>query len=141
MKRDFNNDSDGGNFFYDDITGPNGPSFISSPLDSDDKLDSDDFCGMSDTFFALMTMDKPFGILFSTERIERFLKARGYTLADRYFSHIGDDVKVAIKLKDGESVNTAIADTPEDAAKYHIRAIFSSEVQEILLKWLLKIGK
>ena len=40
MKRDFNNDSDGGNFFYDDITGPNGPSFISSPLDSDDKLES-----------------------------------------------------------------------------------------------------
>ena len=74
--------------------------------------------------------------LDTNEKIEKFLKARGYNIFDKYFSHIDDSIKIAIKGDDPDIV----PDTPEGAKK-HIRAVFAEEVQDILLKWLLKIGK
>ena len=136
-KLENNNDE---NYFF---SGLGGGGKIPTPPDDSDGMYEDDFddmpdeaCWMFDTISALMAMDKPFGIIFDIPKIEKFLKARGYTIGDKYFSHINDSLKVAIK-GDPDS----IPDTHEGARDHHIRYVFANEVQEILLKWLLKIGK
>ena len=141
MRGKLENNNDENYFFNSGGIGGGGriPTPINNPEDSDDYEDFDDMpdeaCWMFDTISALMAMDKPFGIIFDIDKIEKFLTARGYTVADKYFSHINDSLKVATKGNPDD-----IPDTPE-GAKYHIRAAFANEVQDILIKWLLKIGK
>lgn len=137
-KLDNNNEE---NYFFN--SGLGGGSIPVPPDDPDDSEGYDDYddipneaCWMFDTISALMAMDKPFGIIFDVPKIEKFLKARGYNIFDKYFSHIDDSIKIAIKGDDPDIV----PDTPEGTKK-HIRAVFAEEVQDILLKWLLKIGK
>lgn len=141
MRGKLDNNNEENYFFNSSLGGGSIPVPPDNPDDSEGYDDYDDdipneACWMFDTISALMAMDKPFGIIFDVPKIEKFLKARGYNIFDKYFSHINDSIKVAIKGDDPDIV----PDTPEGAKK-HIRAVFAEEVQDILLKWLLKIGK
>lgn len=138
-KLENNNDE---NYFFNSELGGVGKIPTTPPDDpGDDGYDDfddmpDEACWMFDTISALMAMDKPFGFIFDIDKIEKFLEARGYTIGDKYFSHINDSLKVAIK---GDP--DTIQDSTDDARDYHIRHVFANEVQDIILKWLLKIGK
>lgn len=132
-------------FFNSEITGPSGKGPI-PPIDapiSDDEYDDDDeefddipeACYMFDAISTMISIDKPFGMLFDVDKIEKFLVSRGYKIADKFFSHINGSIRIA--TKDDPS---SVEDSPE-GAKNHVRAVFSNEVQDIILKWLLKIGK
>jgi len=143
MRRKVDKNSKNDYFFNSEITGSRGS--FDPPIDDieDDIIDDDDFddgapepCYMFDAISTILAMDKPFGMLFDIDKIEKFLIARGYKIVDKYFSHINDSVKIAVKTEDPNT----IPDSPE-GAKYHIRAAFSSEIQDILLKWLLKVSK
>ena len=144
MRRKIDKNNDKNYFFNREITGVGGGD-IDLPIDDEFSYDEDDGdddmgddfepCYMFNAISAIMAMDKPFGILFDIDKIEKFLISRGYKIADKYFSHINDSIKVATK-DDPDN----IPDSTE-GARYHIRAVFASEVQDIILKWLLKIGK
>jgi len=146
MRGKLDNNDNENYFFNSDLGGGGKNKYPTPPFDPDDDPDFDpDFdndevsgeaCWMFDTISALVAMDKPFGMLFDMPKIEKFLKARGYFIHDKYFSHINDSIKIAIKSDDPDTV----PDTQE-GSKLHVRAVFAEEVQEIILKWLLKIGK
>ena len=145
MRRKIDKNNDKNYFFNREITGVSSGDGdgIDLPIDDefsyddeDDGVDNDlEPCYMFNAISAIMAMDKPFGILFDIDKIEKFLISRGYKIVDKYFSHINDSIKVATK-DDPDN----IPDSTE-GARYHIRAVFANEVQDILLKWLLKIGK
>ena len=139
MRGKLENNNDENYFFNSELGGGRIPPMDDPELPEDyDEYDDmpDEACWMFDTISALISMDKPFGIIFDIPKIEKFLEARGYTIGDKYFSHINDSLKVAIK-GDPDS----IPDSHEGARDHHIRYIFANEVQDIILKWLLKIGK
>ena len=139
MRGKLENNNDENYFFNSGLGGGRIPPTDDPELPEDyDEYDDmpDEACWMFDTISALISMDKPFGIIFDIPKIEKFLEARGYTIGDKYFSHINDSLKVAIK-GDPDS----IPDSHEGARDHHIRYIFANEVQDIILKWLLKIGK
>lgn len=149
MRRKYNSDDKGDYFFNNEITGGKKPPIppLPPPPDDDIAMDDDDYddddfdiddmepCWMFETISALVTMDKPFGILFNIEKVKKFLELRGYVVGEKHFSHIGDDVVVAIKGGDLADIK----DTPEDAAKNHIRKVFNEEIQDILLNWLNRL--
>ena len=102
--------------------------FGDEDFDPQDILDS---CHMSGLFINMLQMPKPFGFLMPQDKMESFLKERGYKIIKRG----GDEGKeYSVAVKPG---STSI---PEDNYS-NIREVFDGEVQEILLKWLLKIGK
>lgn len=100
----------------------------------DDEFDPQDLfdsCHMSGIFADMLRMPKPFGFFMPQEKMEIFLKERGYKIIKR---SAGDGEEVSTAVKPG---STSI---PEDGYS-NIREIFDGEVQDILLKWLLKVGK
>ena len=125
-------------FFNSDIIKPGKPVDNDLPIDADDIFDDfevPETCYMFDAISSLIAIDKPFGMLFSSEKVEKFLVSRGYQIVDKYFSHVDDAIKVATKSDPND-----IPDSPE-GTKYYYRNVFSEEVQEIILSWLLKISK
>lgn len=149
MRRKFEN-SDDDYFFNEEITGGPKKNKTSESKDTNNLPDPEDdpefyedltseSCWMFDTISTIMAMDKPFGMLFSMPKIEKFLKARGYEIVDKYFSHLKDTMKLAVKKEEVDI--DSLPDTTETASTYHIRGVFTSEIQDILLKWLLKVGK
>lgn len=91
-----------------------------------------EFCSMGDVVFNILRMPKPLGYLMPQEKMENFLKERGYKIIKRYSDSKGEEYSVAIK--------PGVSFIPEDDYS-NVREIFDNEVQDILLKWLLKIGK
>lgn len=100
--------------------------------EDDDPIDPEDFCHMSGIFFELMKMPKPLGFIMPQEKMEDFLKARGYKIISRFSDNRNEEYNVAIKP--GSSY------IPENDYS-NVREVFDGEVQDILLKWLLKVGK
>ena len=100
----------------------------------DDEFDPQDLfdsCHMSGIFADMLRMPKPFGFFMPQEKMEIFLKERGYKIIKR---SAGDGEEVSTAVKPGSK------SIPEDGYS-NIREIFDGEVQDILLKWLLKVGK
>lgn len=89
-------------------------------------------CHMSSFIFNLLRMPKPLGYLMPQEKMENFLRERGYKIIKRYSDSQEDEYSVVIKP--GSSY---IPDTDYS----NVREVFDEEVQDILLRWLLKIGK
>lgn len=89
-------------------------------------------CPLTDVLLNSLVMPKPLGYMFPQEKMEEFLKNRGYRIIKRYSESRGQDYNVAVKA--GSS------SIPEDDYS-NVREIFDNEVQDILLSWLLKIGK
>lgn len=114
---------------FDEIYGDEDPG----EDDGDDYMeDPEDICSMSGFIFNLMKMPKPLGFFAPQEKMEEFLKARGYKMIKRYSDSKEEEYTVAIKP--GTSY------IPEDNFS-NVREVFDGEVQDILLKWLLRIGK
>ena len=101
----------------------------------DDEFDPQDIfesCHMSGIFADMLRMPKPFGFFMPQEKMEAFLKERGYKIIKRSSGEDGEEISTAVK-----SGSTSI---PEGDYS-NIREVFDGEVQDILLKWLLKVGK
>lgn len=90
----------------------------------------DDNCPYLDLITTLLLQDKPFGIMWTIDKMLLFLKARGYKLLERKDSS-GNEYMVAVNPSD-----SSIPDT----GRSNIKEVFDSEMQEILLKWVLKIA-
>lgn len=89
-------------------------------------------CSFGHIFLNLLKMPKPLGYHFPQDKIVEFLKERGYKIINRYSDTMGEEYPVAIKP--GSSY------VPGNDYS-NVREVFDEEVQDILLKWLLKIGK
>lgn len=78
----------------------------------------------------LLTLPRPLGILWSPEKIKKFLKARGYILVDRISPETEEPITVACREDD------SVIPMEENLVK-----TFTDEVEDILLNWLLKNGR
>ena len=79
----------------------------------------------------MVLQDKPLGIMWTKDKIVEFLKARGYKILDRKDSN-GNDYVVAVK-PDSSSI-------PDDGCS-NIKEMFDAEIQDIFMKWILRIAK
>lgn len=73
--------------------------------------------------------DRPFGLTWEEDEMISFLVKRGFTTA----TVIGEDGAEEVVYKPGDKI-------PEPDP-FQIKDVFDKEVREIILKWLLKIGK
>lgn len=103
----------------------NDSEFEDYGLNSDEEL-----CPSVSMFVSLLTMDKPFGILWSRDNQVTFLKKLGYKIIEVNKDITEYDILVAVK-PDSEII--------PDMNRDNIEETFSNEVQGILLNWLLKI--
>lgn len=93
--------------------------------------DDEEGCPFVDVLASLTLMPKPFGIIWDDDKIENFLEKRGYKIIERFSEFTGESYKVAVKKDDSY--------IPEDDCS-NLSKVFSSEVQDILSNWLLKLG-
>lgn len=100
------------------------------PIDDEFEIDSEDFCPMTEILLSAIMIDRPFGIIWKDEIIEKFLMKRGYKIITRHSDVTGSDYRVAFKTSD-----SCIPETDVD----NLRSVFNDEVQEILSNWLLKL--
>ena len=110
------------------VTGP--PSLGSDGWDRED----DDPCPYFDIIMHTILLSRPFGMIWSGEKMEGFLKKRGYKILRKHYTDPArkrDTYKVAIKpgcvIPDEECSN--------------IRETFDSEMQDIILGWIDKMDK
>lgn len=103
----------------------NDSEFEDYGLNSEDEL-----CPSVGMFVSLLTMDKPFGILWSRDNQITFLKKLGYKIIESKEDFTGYNIMVAVKPE-----SEIIPDMDRD----NIEETFSKEIQGILLDWLLKI--
>ncbi len=122
MKRDFE-------FIPED----NGDDINFMPDWGDDQreISEDDNCPYLDLIAALALQDKPFGIMWPKDKMIEFLKVRGYKLLDRKDKD-GDTYEVAVHPK-----NSSIPDN----GRSNIKEAFDSEMQDIIMKFILRIAK
>lgn len=90
----------------------------------------EDNCPYMNLIAALVLQDKPFGIMWTADKMMEFLKARGYKLIDRKDSS-GDNYTVAVKPSDSS--------IPDDGHS-NIKEVFDSEMQDIIMKYVLRIA-
>ena len=109
------------------------------PFSNDDDNDFDDEpCWMFKSIASLIGIPKPFGMLFPYEKEKSFLEKRGYEVKELKCSTSADPsgvIKVAYKK--GAKINKKDTDELEE---HNVNKVFIGEVQDIVLKWLLKIG-
>lgn len=85
-------------------------------------------CPIAGIFSA--NLNTPFNIFWPKEKMINFLKERGYKIINKYSEEDGNNIDIAVKLD-----QSLIPETE------NIKEVFNSEIQDILLKWLLKIGE
>lgn len=110
------------------------------PLQSDgdnwaEELFGDPSSGLPDISNAMLTlglMPKPFGMTWRIDQMSEFLKKRGYTVLNRFDKKTGNDYVVVVDPKD-EYI-------PEEGVS-NIVDVFATEVQKILLNWLINLDK
>ena len=107
---------------------------------TDDPDDDEDggACWMFKSIATLIGMPKPLGMIFPNEKETWFLEQRGYEIKE---VKCGEDVSplgtITIAVKKGDKVNKK---DPDSLSSHQINRVFVSEVQDIILKWLLKVG-
>lgn len=105
-------------------------------LGSDGMVDEDFFdddekdCPFAHTLISLTLLPRLFGMPWKSDKMEKFLKGRGYRIINRHDDDEDEDFKVAIKP--GESM------VPETS---NLLEVFTDEVQEVLLDWMLSLKK
>ena len=113
--------------------GNDGPEYDENDyLNDDPDFDELPDCPLTEILLNSMVMPKPLGYVFPQEKMEEFLKQRGYKIIKRYSEAREQDYNVAVK--------SGSSSIPEDDYS-NVREVFDGEVQDILLSWLLKIGK
>lgn len=91
---------------------------------------NDDWCPYLDIITSLALQDRPLGILWSTDKMIEFLKARGYKLLDRKDSD-GNEYRIAVKPSDSSIPDNGVS---------NIKEVFDHEIQDVFMKWILKIA-
>ena len=91
----------------------------------------EDNCPYMNLIATLVLQDKPFGIMWTADKMIEFLKARGYKLIERKDSS-GNNYTVAVKPSDSS--------IPDDEHS-NIKEVFDSEMQDIIMKYVLRIAK
>lgn len=122
MKREFNFVPDP----EDDEIGD--AEFVSDYFDDD----SDEDCPYLNILASIAMNDKPFGFLWPKDKVKEFLKERGYKILSRKNKDTGEGYEVAVKSDSGS--------IPNDGHE-NIKETFDSEIQDIILKWVLRIAK
>ena len=84
---------------------------------------------LTDLVISNMMMSKPFGIHWDYDKMKEFLVQLGYKIITRYSDRREVEYEVAIKP------NSSFI--PEDDFS-NIKEMFDSEVQDIMIGWLLK---
>lgn len=103
---------------------------VEAALNGDDDGET---CEMFDSIVAVSMIPKPFGFVWDVDKIKEFLVARGYKIFKQPLKEdSGDFFEVAVKS------DSLVVPSDVDS---NIRSVFDREVQDILLKWLLKIAK
>lgn len=99
--------------------------------DDDFEFEPEDLpdCPLTDLVISNMMMSKPFGVSWDYDKMKEFLQKRGYKIITRYSD--SREIEYEVAIKPGSSY------IPEDDFS-NIKSIFDSEVQDILLNWLLK---
>jgi hypothetical protein len=92
--------------------------------------DTNEDCPYLNIITALLLQDRPLGILWNVDKMIEFLKARGYRILDRKDSD-GNDYTVAVKPSDNSIPDNGVS---------NIKEVFDNEIQDILMKWVLKIS-
>lgn len=85
---------------------------------------------LSEFLYQMMFVPKPFGILWKFEKMEEFLKFKGYRIVERTNEN-GDTFTVAVKPNSSYIPNES---------KSNIVDVFEEEVQSTLLNWLKNIS-
>lgn len=93
--------------------------------------DESEECPYGDLMMALMFQSRPFGFMWTKDKIVEFLKARGYKILSRKNRDTGEEYDIAVKTE-----SSSIPDSGES----NIKEVFDSEMQDILIKWVLKIA-
>lgn len=105
--------------------------FIGEDQENSFEFEPEDLpdCPLTDLVISSLVMSKPFGMNWSFDKMKGFLKKRGYKIITRYSDSREIEYEVAIKPKSSF--------IPEDDFS-NIKDVFESEVQDLLLNWLLK---
>lgn len=113
-------------------------NFISEDDNSEDVEfipdfdENDDDCPYLSIIASIALNDKPFGILWPTDKMKEFLKSRGYRILNRKNKDTNEDYELAIKPNSNS--------IPDDGHS-NMKEAFDSEMQDIILKWVLRIAK
>lgn len=89
-------------------------------------------CEYAGMLSELVLMPKPFGMTWGREQMEDFLKKRGYKIISRYSEARGSNYPYVLR-EDDDLI-------PKNDGKSNIVEVFSDEIRDIILSWLLKIG-
>ena len=106
------------------------PDWVDDPDQSPEDGDSEEDCPYLGILTALTLQDKPLGIMWTVDKMMEFLKARGYKLLERKGTD-GNEYFIALKPSDSSI---------PDSGHSNIKEVFDNEVQDILMKWILKIA-
>lgn len=91
--------------------------------------------GLPDVSGAMLTlglMPKPFGMTWRIDQMSEFLKKRGYTVLTKFDKKTKSDYVVVVDPKDEYIPDEGIS---------NIVDVFATEVQKILLNWLINLDK
>lgn len=109
--------------------------FNFEPEEENDDIDffpnDDENCPYMDILAAMILTNKPFGIMWTNEKMVEFLKARRYRIVSKKEANGGEEYLVAAKVSD-----SSIPDVDHS----NIKEVFDFEVMDIISKWLLKIA-
>ena len=100
---------------------------------SEEEFGIEEECPFMDAIIDAISFPRPFGIVWSDEKLAKFLEGRGYKIIEKHYkdpSRKKDTYRVALK--------PGIPIPPEEESNFDY--VFSQEVQDILLNWLNKIG-
>ena len=86
----------------------------------------------SEIMYHMFALPKPFGILWDFDKMEDFLKFKGYKIIERTDEETGRTCKMAIKPGDKY--------IPDFSKGTNILDIFTDEVQNSIISWLKKIS-
>ena len=126
------------NYFPFNEGGDDTSSYDEYPFPSDIDDFDDEPCWMFKYIASLMGMPKPFGMMFPYEKEKEFLEKRGYEVKELKCSTSVNPLGVMrIAIKKGTKINKKDTDELE---KHYTSRVFVEEVQDIILKWLLKLG-
>lgn len=92
------------------------------------SLDNPDF---TELLYKTLFIPKPFGIIWNSEKMEDFLKFKGYKILKRVDEITGKPMNIAIKPEAKFIPNE----------KSNILELFELEVQDTILNWLKSISK
>lgn len=95
-----------------------------------DYFGDEEECPLPKMVMGFLSLPRPLGILWPIEKIKKFLTARGYILIERLDPDIEEYITVACKENDEVIPETS-----------NLLEVFTSEVEDLLLGWLLKLGE